>query len=150
MKVDAVPVSDVLALQDQMMVFVRAFGLLHSERTPCGVAVPVSEAHAVAELARDPGLSQLELGRRLRLEKSTVSRLVRQLDTRGWLERNGDDRDGRMIRLSLTDKGREAAADLAEARSARFERVVAAIPPDQRSAVLSSLSVLVEAVHEQS
>lgn len=131
------------------MVFVREFGLLHSERTPCGVAVPVSEAHAVAELARDSQLSQQELGRRLRLEKSTVSRLVRQLGTRGWVERNGDELDGRMIRLSLTGQGREAAADLARARSARFERLVAAIPHDQRGAVLSSLSVLVEAMHEQ-
>jgi DNA-binding MarR family transcriptional regulator len=149
MLIDVVPVNDVVALQDQMMVFVRAFGLLHPERTPCGVAVPVSEAHAMAELARDPGLSQQELGRRLRLEKSTVSRLVRQLETRSWVERNGDDRDGRMVRLSLTDQGREAAADLAAARSARFERLVAAIPPDQRGVVLSSLSILVEAIHEQ-
>ncbi len=149
MKVNEVLISDVLALQDQMMVFVRAFGMLQSDRTPCGVAVPVSEAHALAELAREPRLSQQELGRRLRLEKSTVSRLVRQLDTRGWVERDGDELDGRMVRLSLTDQGGEVAADLASARSARFERLVAAIPEDQRRAVLSSLSVLVEAMHEQ-
>jgi len=54
-----------------------------------------------------------------------------------------------VARLSLSDPGRQAARQLAEARSARFSRVVAAIPEHERAAVLSSLSMLVEAMHEQ-
>jgi DNA-binding MarR family transcriptional regulator len=109
----------------------------------------VSEAHALAALAGDVPVSQQELGRRLRLRKSTVSRLVHQLQAHGWVARGGDDRDGRVVRLSLTEQGRRVASELAEARSAKFSRLVAAIPEDQRAALLSSLSVLVEAMHEQ-
>jgi DNA-binding MarR family transcriptional regulator len=140
--------NEVLALQDQMMALVRAFGLHQPDRTPCGQPVPVSEAHALAALAGDASFSQQELGRRLRLEKSTVSRLVGQLESRGWIARAGDELDGRVVRLSLTEPGRQAAEQLAEARSARFSRVVDAIPEDKRAAVLSSLAVLVEAMHE--
>ncbi len=142
-------VGDALALQERMMALVRAFGLHQPDRTPCGQPVPVSEAYALAALAGDSPLSQQELGSQLRLEKSTVSRLVRQLEAHGWIARGGDDRDGRVVRLSLTAQGRQAAEDLAEARSAKFARVVATIPEDQRAVVLSSLSILVEAMHEQ-
>jgi DNA-binding MarR family transcriptional regulator len=131
------------------MTLVRAFGLLQPDRTPSGQPVPVSEAYALAALAGDVPLSQQELGSRLRLEKSTVSRLVRQLETHGWVARGGDAHDGRMVRLSLTEQGRNAAEDLAEARSAKFARLVAAIPKDRRAVVLSRLSILVECLRQQ-
>ena len=66
--------GDVLALQDQMMALVRAFGLHQPDQTPCGQPIPVSEAYALAALAGEEPLTQQELGRRLRLEKSTISR----------------------------------------------------------------------------
>lgn len=146
---DAGPVADAQALQERMVAFVRAFGLHQPDRTPCGQPVPVSEAHALAALGEETPLSQQELGRRLRLQKSTVSRLVRQLEARGWVMRGGDDNDGRVVRLVLTDQGRQAASGLAAARSARFSRLIAAIPDEHRAVVLSSLSILVEAMHEQ-
>jgi DNA-binding MarR family transcriptional regulator len=143
------PVDEVRAFQERMMALVRAFGLHQPDRTPCGQPVPVSEAYALAALAEDRPQSQQELGRQLRLQKSTVSRLVRQLQEHGWVARSGDDHDGRVVRLSLTEQGQQVAGELAEARSARFGRLVAAIPNDQRAAVLASLSVLVEALDGQ-
>lgn len=38
------------ALQDQIVGFIRAFGLHQPDRTPCGQPVPVSEAQALHEL----------------------------------------------------------------------------------------------------
>jgi DNA-binding MarR family transcriptional regulator len=94
--------TDAQVLQDRLVSFIRAFGLHQPEHTPCGQPIPVSEAHALAELTRDAPLGQAELGRRLRLEKSTVSRLVGQLIGRGWLERRPDPGDGRATLLVLT------------------------------------------------
>lgn len=74
-------------LQEAVARFVRAFGLHQPDQTPCGRPIPVSEAHALGELARDGALRQSELSHRLRLEKSTTSRLVTQLINRGWAER---------------------------------------------------------------
>jgi DNA-binding MarR family transcriptional regulator len=54
--------------------------------------------------------------------------------------------DKRMLLLSLTEEGRRIAGELAEARQARFERLLAAIPEAQRDEVLRALSVLVEAI----
>jgi DNA-binding MarR family transcriptional regulator len=139
---------DAAALQTQIAAFIRAFGLHQPERTPCGRPIPVSEAHGLMELDRDGPLPQHELGTRLRLEKSTVSRLVGQLEARGWVVRDRREQDGRVVWLELTEVGRTAAAELGAARAARFTCLLEAIPPDKRGTVMDGLNTLVEALRD--
>lgn len=65
---------------------IQEFELLANDRTPCGEKTSISEAHGLNLLMREQPLAQKELASRLRPEKSTVSRLVDQLDTKGWIE----------------------------------------------------------------
>jgi DNA-binding MarR family transcriptional regulator len=140
--------AEAMALQAQITAFIRAFGLHQPDQTPCGQMVPVSEAHALSELQQHGPLTQLELARRLRLEKSTVSRLVAQLHGRGWLRRGKRDGDGRLVWLELAAAGHQAALGLAAARAHRFTRLLEAIPVDQRQSVITALELLVEASHD--
>jgi DNA-binding MarR family transcriptional regulator len=133
------------ALARSMVSFVRAFGLHRPEETPCGEAIPVAEAHALMDLASGP-LSHGQLAIRLHLEKSTVTRLVRQLQKRGWVQRYGTERDSRVKFIRLTAKGRAAWRRLEGARHAKFERLMAAIPAKQRSNVIEMLELLREAM----
>lgn len=133
-------------LQEQMIALVRAFGLHQGDRTPCGKPVSVAEAHALLELSRHAPLVQRDLAAWLRLEKSTVSRLVAQLEQRGWLRRERGEMDKREMLLSLTANGRQIAEELAEARRARFDRLLAAIPEARRESVTAALATLVEAI----
>ena len=138
--------TDASDLQEQMIALVRAFGLHQPERTPCGQPVSVAEAHTLLELSRHEPLPQRDLTAWLRLEKSTVSRLVAQLEQRGWLVRERSAADGRVLLLSLTAAGQAQAALLAEARQVRFARLLAAIPEERRDEVRRALALLVEAV----
>jgi DNA-binding MarR family transcriptional regulator len=138
-----------LALQGRITAFVRAFGLHQPDRTPCGTPVPTSEAHAVGELDRDGPLTQTTLAERLRLEKSTVSRLVAQLTGRGWVRRAEREGDGRLVWLELTPDGRRAAGELAVARAARFADLLRNIPAERRPAVIAALTTLVDAAAGQ-
>ncbi len=135
-------------LQEAVSRFVRAFGLHQPDQTPCGRPIPVSEAHALGELAREGELRQIDLVHRLRLEKSTTSRLVGQLVERGWAERVPAPGDGRGVLVRLTANGRDAAEQLAAARSARFAAALDRVPAEQREAVLHALAILTEAVDE--
>lgn len=138
--------ADVAALQARLAGFIRAFGLHQPEQTPCGQPITVSEAHALIELARDAPFSQVELGRRLQLEKSTISRLVAQLIDRGWVTRERDPHDARVASLTLTPAGQRAANNLAAAREKKFADLLAAIPEAERDAVLHALKTLTEAL----
>jgi len=134
------------SLQEQVISFIRAFGLHRPDATPCGKAVSVSQAHALLELSKGVR-SQSELAALLRLERSTVSRLVQQVERRGWVDRDPAPGDGRARLLSLTESGRRVADDIAKARQAKFAALVEAIPPDERDAVLRALDVLIGAMN---
>jgi DNA-binding MarR family transcriptional regulator len=129
-------------LAQSMVSFVRAFGLHRPEETPCGEVIPVAEAHALLDLSGAGPMSHGQLAIRLRLEKSTVTRLVRQMEKRGWVERYGSNHDGRVMFIRLTRKGRGAARRLDEARRAKFERLLQAIPREKRPAVIKTLAIL--------
>jgi DNA-binding MarR family transcriptional regulator len=133
-----------MELQQRIVAFVRAFGLHKPDETPCGAPVPVSEAHALAVLADGP-LSQRDLSEALGLTKSTISRLVDQLEGRGWARRSTGDGDARQRLVGLTTEGRQTAGEIADRRAERMARVLDRIPEADRPAVLAALDALVEA-----
>jgi DNA-binding MarR family transcriptional regulator len=136
-------------LQNQFIAFIRAFGLHRPEQTPCGEPVSVAETHALIELSLAEQLSQHDLARRLRLEKSTISRLVGLLEGRAWIIRTRGRHDRRMMELRLSGAGRQAAAQLSAARQAKFARLLGAIPAEQRPMILAILRLLTEALHAE-
>ncbi len=129
-------------IQQQLINFIRAFGLTQAERTPCSQPVSVSEAHALMELANDAPFSQQVLGGRLNLEKSTVSRLVKQLEQNNWIKRERGKKDKRMLLLSLSPKGTEVAACVQAAREKKFSDLLANIPKDKHNLVSEALTLL--------
>jgi DNA-binding MarR family transcriptional regulator len=124
--------------------FVRAFGLLEPDRTPCGAPMSVAEAHALTIL-RDGPLHQGELGARLHLGKSTMSRLTDGLERRDWVRRDPDPADGRARLLALTEGGQQAAAGVIERRARRLATLLDHISPDQHNTVIEALRLLEEA-----
>jgi DNA-binding MarR family transcriptional regulator len=127
-----------------MVQLVRSLGLHKPDETPCGQPISIGEAHALLEIAREPGLTQNGLAARLRLEKSTVSRIAAMLERRGWVRRERDERDARFVRLQLTRRGMNAHANIAASRRAKFERIFGALPADRRGVVAEALSLLLE------
>ena len=137
--------SDLDVLQASVSAFVRGFGLLDRERTPCGLDLHVSEAHLIGDLCGEGPMGQKQLCERLHLSKSTVSRLVSQLIERGWVQREPDVSDGRAVLVSLTGEGRDVAERLGRGRARRFEDLLAAIPDDQCVVVIEGIRQLAAA-----
>jgi DNA-binding MarR family transcriptional regulator len=133
-------------LANAMVALVRAFGLHRPNETPCGAPVPVAEAHAIMDLAAAGPMNHGQLAVRLRLEKSTVSRLVRQLEKRNWIERTSAKHDRRVVQIRLTAAGKRAAKRLAAARHSKFDDLLAAIPKQKRHFILEAMSDLVAAL----
>lgn len=135
-------------LETRLVAFIRAFGLHQIDRTPCGQPLSTSDAHALTDLAEHGPLTGHDLAERLRLDKSTVSRMVKGLEAREWIERRSHPTDRRATHLHLTDAGTRVAAQVRAARRRKFERLLTALPEHERPAVLTALSTLVEALHD--
>lgn len=64
-------------------------------------------------LAGRDGLAVKEIGRTLFLESNTLTPLVKRLESAGYVRRERDHDDERIVRIFLTDQGRGIARQLA-------------------------------------
>lgn len=129
-------------LHELLMEFVRVAGLLQVHEN-----VSMSQAFALHEL--DFGghpLSQRDLAERLRLDKSTVSRLAADLEREGLVVRERDPANRRLYRLRLTDAGRARHRSMRGTFHAQYQRWVGAMTAHERDALLTGLPALLRAV----
>jgi MarR family transcriptional regulator for hemolysin len=59
---------------------------------------------ALARLARNEGMRQVDLAESLELQPMTVARLIDRMEAAGWVQRRPDPGDRRAVRLFLTPK----------------------------------------------
>jgi len=141
--------DEVDQLAAAVMSFVRNFGLLQPDRTPCGKPLSVSQAHALAEIEARPGITQRELTDSLGLARATMSELVAQLIDRGWVTQATSPVDRRQRCLSITDAGRRVVADIAEARRHLISEIIAPLGADQRTLVINATQLLAEGARQR-
>src|SRR5438045_9405723 len=134
---------DTRQLQELFSEFLQALGLHRPDQVPTGFSLSLSEMFALMALSAEAPMSQQVLAEQLHLEKSTVSRLIKHLERRGWVKRVRDLHDTRILRLPLSDAGHEAASRLARSLAERHERRLVGRKPDEREALASGRSALV-------
>ena len=69
--------------------------------------ISIAEWRILARLGEHTELNSRGLGERTFMDKSKVSRALKQLESKGYLIRTPDSQDNRAYYLSLTDAGRE-------------------------------------------
>lgn len=139
--------GDAAQIQASFGDLVRALGLLRPDTTPCGQPMSISEAHAIGELHAAGPLTQRGLADRLRLQKSTVSRLVDELCAKGLVERGANPLDRRSVLLELTPLGTTRAERLAAARQEHFGRLLDRLTAQERQIVVAGLGKLARAAN---
>ena len=137
---------DTRQLQELFSEFLQALGLHRPDQVPTGFSLSLSEMFALMVLSAEAPMSQQVLAEQLHLEKSTVSRLIKHLEQRGWVKRVRDLHDTRMFRLHLSDAGHEQASRLAKSLAERHQRLLAELKPDEQEALVYGLSALVRAL----
>jgi DNA-binding MarR family transcriptional regulator len=140
--------SNMERLRALIHAFIRNFGLLDQRRTPCGLPISVSDAHALMELLMTPDIDQMSLSRKLGLSKSATTRLVQRLKRRGQIDRYRSQEDGRAYNLQLTDKGKRQAERINEESLSTFGAILAGIAKDEIGPLIDSLSILIQAIPE--
>lgn len=90
----------------------KASGEFHAHVRQCGLRVP--EWRVLACLFDDDDRMITELADLSLMEQSRMTRIVEQMDGKGLVRRASDPRDGRRVRVRLTDAGREIAGRLVE------------------------------------
>jgi len=85
----------------------------------------------LTELAADEGVTQ-----------PAMTQLVGRLEAGGLVERSADPGDGRVVRVRLTDAGRELIARRRAARAERLSGLLAALSPADQEALAAALPAI--------
>ncbi len=139
--------TDAARLRAGIRALVRRFAV--SERADvacCGMTV--AQAATIETLAATGPLRLGDLGRRLGITPSTLTRNLARLIESGLVERETDAEDARASRVALTVAGRRAAEQLAEQEADFGREILERLPPDRRQAVVLALQDLLVAVRE--
>lgn len=137
------PLADERAVRSWLSV-VRAYHLCDAllTRRLAALGVRSVEHEILANLRRDPGLSQQVLAARCFTAKSHLSGVLTELEQRGWVRRESDPTDARAKRLSLTPEGARVAERTARAQA----DVVSTMGEGLSPATLDQVREVMEAV----
>lgn len=118
-------------------VLVREFGFMGGAFA--GTDLPPSAVHALIEIEACDGISARDLGGILRLEKSSVSRMLSKLVTSGDIIEKPDKEDARTKRLSLSAAGRRRVAAIHAFARAQVAAALEQLPSDRHRVVRDGL-----------
>ena len=118
-----------------------------------GTALSAAEGSLLLELLAAGEVTQQQMADRLSVDKSRVSRLCAALERKHLLVRERDQNNRRNLRVRVTESGEAAAVRLRQAWRAYHERMLAAMTPDECSALLLGLGAFAReltAIHAKS
>ncbi|MDP9124591.1 MAG: MarR family transcriptional regulator [Pseudomonadota bacterium] len=107
-----------------------------------------TQCHLLGELSRSGPLSLSELGTRVTLEKSWVSRAVDAMAKRGLVRKVPNPTDARSWIVTLTDEGVRTANEVDQTLDTHAEQLLGSLSARERAAVESSLLLLLKALRE--
>ena len=121
----------------QLMQLTLARNMAHLEIKPPHLDILIN-------LYRREGISQQELARKLLVGRSNMSMLLPQLEKRGLIERRGDVRDKRVLRLHLTNEGKAVTEKAMEIQTSLIDAVMATSPEERCLMVADHMEKIID------
>ena len=98
----------------------------------------------LVNLARTPGISQQDLARKLFVGRSNMTMLLPQLEKRGFLRRESDSGDKRILRLHLTAQGHDIAREAIAIQAAVVDDIMSLSTAEECDLVGDSMRRIVD------
>lgn len=92
----------------------------------------VGQDNLLARLWAGDGITQMQLCEHLKCEPPTVTNMVKSLEQNGFIIRKRDEQDGRVMRIYLTDKGKELEEPVDFKWKQQQEKLLHSISPEER------------------
>ncbi len=118
-------------------------------RKLAGLGIKPPHLDILVNIYRFEGISQQELARKLLVGRSNMSMLLPQLENRGLIERRGDEKDKRVLRLSLTASGRLLTEQAMEIQTALIDKSLENEPIEECLMIAQSMERLIQRLLEE-
>jgi len=108
-----------------------------------------SQIHALISCGSEGRLTMGELAKRLCVTEKTITGVVDRLERDGYLQRQRDPNDRRVIHVVLTDRGSEKWRGFDQAMRRRFASFLSLLDPPDRTALYDILDKVCTRLSEQ-
>jgi len=92
----------------------------------------VGQDNLLARLWLGDGITQMQLCEHLKCEPPTVTNMVKTLEQNGFIYRKRDEEDARVMRIYLTDKGKELEEPVRFKWKQQQEKLLQSISAEER------------------
>lgn len=121
-----------------------------SKRMESTLGVTGPQRLVIRLVGRFPGIPVGHLAKLLHAHPSTLTGIVKRLESQGIVSRRPDPRDGRRSLLGLTDKGRDLDVETEGTVEAAIQRTIEHTPPAKLQAAREVLASIAEALNGSS
>ncbi|HEX3487929.1 MAG TPA: MarR family transcriptional regulator [Streptosporangiaceae bacterium] len=117
---------------------------LRAERVARGVATELSDTQlaALAALERHTAMTPGELAEHEKVQPPSMTRVIAALQERGLVTRAPHPTDGRQVKLTATDQGRELVQQSRRLREAWLAQRLRELSPEERAALRAAAPIL--------
>jgi len=91
-----------------------------------------AQATVLCKLFIQDGMTQSEIGQQLSVQGATVTDMLQRMEEAGFVTRRRDDEDNRLVRVYLTDSGREKERSITEQFMKMEDAIFADFSEDER------------------
>lgn len=123
---------------------VREWGFMES--TLADTNLSPSAVHALLEIGKEGAMTAAQLVQVLKLEKSSISRMVSKLVEAGEICETPSAEDGRAKQLLLSPRGRQTVADVDQFARQQVISALGSLGPQQQQQVADGLAIYAEAL----
>ncbi len=137
-------------------VFTKAFQEIFPKLVHCleteemreltGLGITPGQINALLILYTHDDLTMGELCAELFLAESAATRLVDRMVKMNLIQRRGDEKDRRIVRVYLTSYGRQLASFVFERRSLRFQKLADQLTPEERKMLVLSVKAVLRVI----
>jgi DNA-binding MarR family transcriptional regulator/GNAT superfamily N-acetyltransferase len=117
--------------------YTRRVGALNARFLGTDLSLP--EARLLFEIVHSDRPVASDLQKRLGMDAGYLSRVLRRFETRGWIQREAGEDDGRRRPISLTPQGREISELIDARQRAEVADMLANLAPMQQADVVAAL-----------
>lgn len=114
-----------------------------------GLALTPAQFGVLTVLQAHPGLGQSSLARALGFDKVTVLRVLRGLESRGFVIRSPAEDNRRNICVALTEAGAQLLQQAQKPAERAYRRLMAPLEPEQQEQLLQLLQLLTGELEEE-
>ncbi|MRH93722.1 winged helix-turn-helix transcriptional regulator [Agrobacterium tumefaciens] len=138
------PINDIRSTSRRL---VRELGFMGGDFA--GTDLPPSAVHALIEIEACPRITARDLGKMLRLEKSSISRMLRKLVLSGDVLEETDEEDSRIKRLRLAGRGQKRVEAIHTFANRQVSNALSRLAPADGQKILDGLRLYADALGDR-